>query len=66
MGFDLQVFLSATYWWNSLDPQCNAIGKSLYGNTTMMPVEMAAYLSEMRYVGTIKQGVCVLFPSSCN
>lgn len=22
----------------------------------MMPVEMAAYLSEMRYVGTIKQG----------
>lgn len=55
MGFYRQVFLSATCWWNSLDRQCNAIGKSLYENTTMTPVEMAAYLSGMRYVGTIKQ-----------
>lgn len=56
MGFYPQVFLSATSWWNSLNHQSNAIRKSLYENTTMMSVEMAAYLSEMRHVSTIKQG----------
>lgn len=28
----------------------------------MMSVEMAAYLSEMRYVGTFKQGFCFYHP----